>query len=178
MESPEQRAEKKRHHFRWHIDLVNAIMKVYALKRLGPRWQRCMTVNSSLSHGLENTLTLPSKASVARNTWGFLLYTCYRYTTCQVLHFSMIIGSFCFHLQSSHSSKQYPSSWQATEIVFTEGRWPQTGWLVHLRSVQGARTSSGYSGQGRELLELTKETVRRERPLPRDICWPVHPSHG
>lgn len=72
MKSPEGRAKKKTHHFRLHSDLVRAIMKEDVYKSLGPSWQTCMTVNSSLARGLENTLKLLRKASVAKNTWRFL----------------------------------------------------------------------------------------------------------
>lgn len=92
IKSPEERAKNKRHHFILHSDLVKAIMKEDVYKSLGPSWQSCVTVNSSLARGLENTLKLLRKASAARNTWGNT-----RYTTGQVLHFSMIIGSFCFY---------------------------------------------------------------------------------
>lgn len=47
-------------------------MKEDVYKSLGPSWQTCMTVNSSLARGLENTLKLLRKASVAKNTWRFL----------------------------------------------------------------------------------------------------------
>lgn len=63
-------------------------------KCLGPSSQTCTTINSSLDSGLEPILSLLSKASVARNTWGSLCTVAAN--TCQV-HFRIIISSFCFY---------------------------------------------------------------------------------
>lgn len=122
-------------------------MPLWCLKM--PESQLSDLQTCSLDSGLETTLSLLSKASVARSTWGSL---------CTVAASTLLV-MYILEWQSVHFAFTYglpilKSSVQVRDCIHTGGQ-PQAGWLVPLCIVQNTRTSSGCSGQGRDLLEPT-----------------------
>lgn len=85
----------------------------------GPSCQICTTNNSSLDSGLETTLSLLSKASVARNTWGSL----------STVAANTLLVMYILEWQSVHFAFTYVLPFfkavSRSEIVFTQGGSPK-----------------------------------------------------